>query len=125
MPRTRSPWPVALASAARRVEAWRARRTKRTIPPELWRLATELASRHGVSPVVRALRLDYYGVKRRLEGSKSPRAFVEIVPALSDAATECRVEFEDARGAKMRIAWTARGAPDIEALSRLFFGRPA
>jgi hypothetical protein len=97
------------------------------IPPELWRLAARLAAAYGVSPVARALRLDYYGLKGRLESAKAarasgsaPRAFVEIVPAPSEASPECRVEFEDARGTRMRITWTARGAPDLEALGRLF-----
>ena len=125
MSRTRSPWPPEIASAARRLEVHRRRRAKRAIPPELWGLAAELAARHGVSPVSRALRLDYYGIKKRVGAAGAPRAFVEIVAAPSDAATERRVEFEDGRGARMRVAWTARGAPDIEALSRLFLGRPA
>ena len=125
MPRTRSPWPPDLGAAARRLDVHRRRRAKRAIPTELWLLAAELAARHGVSPVSRALRLDYYEIKRRVEASRAPRAFVEIVASPAGAATECRVEFEDARGAKMRVAWTARGAPDLEALSRIFLGRPA
>ena len=124
MSRTRSPWPPELAAAVRRLDVYRRRRAKRTIPPELWRLASELAARHGASPVSRALGLGYYEIKKRVEEAQAPRAFVEIVAAPPDAGTQCRVEFEDGRGAKMRVAWKARGAPDVEALARLFLGRP-
>lgn len=124
MPRTRSPLPHDLARAAQRLDAWRSTRTTRAIPPELWRRAGGLAARHGVSPVARALRLDFYELKRRVAAARGPRAFVEIVPASSGAARECRVELEDPSGMKMRVAWEASGASDVEALARLFLGRP-
>lgn len=132
MSRTRVPLPAALAKAARQFDAWRRRRTKRVIPPDLWRLATGLAGCHGVSATARALRLDYYGLGRRLEqpapgaqaGGPAP-AFVEIVSALPASANECVVEFEDARGTRMRVTWKACGAPDLAALGRVFLGRPA
>ena len=123
MSRTKSPLPPALARAAQRLDEWRSTRTTRVISPDLWRRAAKLASRHGVSPVARALRLDFYEIKRRLAATRTPRPFVEIVPAAPHAARECRVEFEDAQGVKMRVAWDSGAAPDVEALARLFLGR--
>ena len=84
---------------------------------------------HGIACVPRGvahpLRLDYVGLKRRLEGvSKfkektkvaSP-GFVELIPA-EPAAAECVIEFESKSGGKMRIQWKGSGAPDWSSLLR-------
>ena len=65
MPRPRRPLAPDLARAARRFHAWRSVRAKRVIPEDLWRVAVDLARRHGASATVGALHLDYYGLKRR------------------------------------------------------------
>ena len=107
MARTRSRVPGALVAAARRLETWRRRRTKRVIPPEIWKRATELGRRFGVSATASALRLDYYGLKRRIDSvgkvSRSGPAFVQIGPSLSPVPSECLIEIEDARGTKLRV----------------------
>jgi hypothetical protein len=75
--------------------------------------------------VAHPLRLDYVGLKRRLEGvtklekkkkSASPR-FVELIAA-HPAAAECLIEFESKSGSKMRIQWKGSGAPDWSSLLR-------
>ena len=69
-----------IEEAQKRVEYWRATRTRRSpMPEELWALAVELARAHGVWPVVRALRLNYVALKQRLE--KTVRTDLAIVPA--------------------------------------------
>jgi hypothetical protein len=65
----------------------------------------------GIHPVARALRLDYYSLKRRVDGAASRRqspaaAFVEV--ALSPSASSCSpvesvIEMERPDGARMRI----------------------
>lgn len=56
-----------LAEAAAALTRWRdTRPLGGRIPEALWSRAVELASRHGVAKVARALRLDYVRLKRRL-----------------------------------------------------------
>jgi hypothetical protein len=99
------------------------------IPEVLWQAAVELARQHGLYAVAHPLRLDYVGLKRRLEAiSKveeketkkkkvaSPR-FVELIAA-HPAAAECVIEFESKSGGKMRIQWKGSGAPDWSNLLR-------
>jgi len=122
-----------LAKAARRFERWRARRTTRRIPEELWALAAELGARHGVSRTARALHVHYDDLKRRVlrpsdqesEEATPPPTFVEIrtAPTRADEPRTCRVELERAGGEKMRV--DLRGAYDaaLAQLVRLFLGR--
>lgn len=94
------------------------------IPEGMWQAAVELARQHGLYAVAHPLRLDYVGLKRRLEGvtklekkkSASPR-FVELMAAHPSAA-ECLIEFESKSGSKMRIQWKGSGAPDWSSLLR-------
>lgn len=59
-----------LAAGLRRVTRWRESRARPGPMPEgLWSEVVALARIHGVNPVARALRLDYYSLKRRLDGS--------------------------------------------------------
>jgi hypothetical protein len=129
MAKTASPLPAPLAHAARRFAAWRRTRTTRRIPEELWSLAAELGARYGVSRTARALRVQYYDLKKRIseEPSGAPTdegpapAFVEILTAPASVPSECVVEFEIPSGAKMRIEVKGGDAPDLAALSRVFF----
>jgi hypothetical protein len=57
-----------LARAKERFAAWRhSRAPKSRIPQALWDLAVELASSQGVHRTARALKLDYYALKERVE----------------------------------------------------------
>ena len=55
-------------------------------------------------------------------GPASAMAFVELVPSGPTCSSECIVELEDLRGAKMRIQVKGAGVPDLAALSRSFWG---
>jgi len=122
------PLPAPLAEGARRFAQWRRKRTSRTIPEELWSLATRLGVEHGVSRTCRALGVHYYDLRKRVEaagGTSSAEtaaapAFVELLPSPSGAAMEHVVELENASGAKMRIHTKGGSPPDVVALSRLF-----
>ena len=81
--------PAELTRAAARWAQWRrTRRLGARIPESLWKLALELAARHGVSRTAIALRVDYYALKKRLDAQTPPRrvgsaaapAFVELSP---------------------------------------------
>jgi hypothetical protein len=79
----------------------------------------------GVYAVAHPLRLDYMGLKKRLGGTARPRrkaakaSFVELVaPRPTTIMDGCVIEFESARGGKMRIQWNAPTAPDWASLLR-------
>ena len=82
--------------------------------------------------VAHPLRLDYMGLKKRLDGSPSPQprtvqppakghtkpAFVELVARHPATLDEFVIEFESSGGGKMRIQWKAAAAPDWSSLLR-------
>jgi hypothetical protein len=119
--------PRPLVRASQRFENWRKRGPRRRkIPDGLWDLARTLAESYGVNPTARALRLDYYDLKRRVEAARpsgppdpeTGATFVEVLPRLGG---ECVVEIEDRRGAKMTIRHP--GPVDVVALTKSFLGR--
>ena len=121
-----SDFPTALHRSQRKFEQWRQRRRPRAqIPQELWRQAAELACRYGISRTARALRLDYYSLKKHVATAARPSQrvpeFVEILPSgISGPRPECLIEVEDASGGKMRIHLQGGDMPDVAALTRVF-----
>ena len=125
--------PARLEDLRRRFEDWRRTRKVRTrIPDRLWASAVKLAGRHGIHRTARALRVDYYALKRRVEetaaanASNAPEgtdgaAFLELPAAAWVGAGECTLEFEDTGGAKLRIHLKGFESPDLAALSRSFW----
>ena len=137
--------PGGMERLRRRFDRWRETRDGRSrIPEALWASAVKAADRHGLNPTVRALRLDYYSLKKRIESDASrdgsdrrevakPAAgeirrgeFIELaMPASaglpSTSVPECILELEDPREAKMRIHLKGASAPDLAALSRSFW----
>jgi hypothetical protein len=93
------------------------------LPESVWEAAVELARQHGIYRVAQALRLDYMGLKKRLNGmvsqppSAGRTAFVELVTTPSTVA-ECVIEFESATDGKMRIQWKSTAPPDWTSLLR-------
>ena len=128
--------PAQLEEVRRRFEAWRRNRTVRTrIPDPLWAAAVKVTERHGVHRTAKALRIDYYGLKKRVEAEADSSAnvpakgdvatFVELAGPLPAGSGECLVELEDVSGAKMRVHLKGVEAPDLVALSRSFWGIPS
>jgi hypothetical protein len=95
-------------------------------------------AKYGLHPTARVLRLDYYSLKKRVEsagreprdrtttsegrrGRKSVATFVELPAPVSMGSSECILEMEDPRGAKMRIHLKGMPAPDLAGLSRSFW----
>jgi len=122
---------VALARVRTGIEAWRKTRKKRSqMPEDLWRAAAEIARVHGVNPIAEALHLNYYDLKRRVDGMGQKRpvprpAFVEIPSAAPLAASACVVEMVRPDGAKMTIRMAADGDGKLVPLSEAFWGRRA
>jgi hypothetical protein len=127
MPKSTRTVPRPLARAAERFEKWRKRGPRRRkIPDGLWDLARTLAEAYGVHRTARALRLDYYDLKGRVEaatptgaaGAEPAATFLEVLPR---PGSECVVEIEDRRGGKMTIR--LQGPVDVVALTKSFLGR--
>jgi hypothetical protein len=113
-----------------RFERWRQSRPGRSrIPQALWLSAAELARDHGLNRTARALGLDYYSLKEHLESTDAPECgpqtiapkFVELMPSASAAASECSVELENARGAKLKIQVKDASTAHLTVLSDLFW----
>jgi hypothetical protein len=122
-----------LALLRQRFAHWRQGRTGRSrIPEPLWAAAVRAANTHGLNPTARALRLDYYALKKHVEAAggasedrEAAAAFVELSGPIPADAPECIVELEDPRGAKLRVYLKGMPAPDWTALSRSFWSREA
>ncbi|HEX2941431.1 MAG TPA: hypothetical protein VHO91_10310 [Rhodopila sp.] len=127
---------AAFSRAQREIEQWRRRhRPRARLPDELWREAVELARTYGINPTARALRLDYYSLKKRLivEAGEDQRTakppaevhrapeFLEILPGgLPAQRPQCVVEIEEAGGVKLRIHLQGGDFPDVAAITRAF-----
>ena len=113
--------PEAILQLQRQLDQFRSIQPRRTkLPESLWQAAVELARQHGVYSVAPPLRLDYTGLKKRLDGVPVVRrkatkpAFVELIAP----PEECAIEFETPSGSKMRIQWKASAPPDWLSLLR-------
>jgi len=119
-----------------RLQDWRSqRKVGERIPEPLWAEAVGAARQYGVYRVCIDLRLDYAGLKRRVQGTEvtPPRSriapkFVELLtstatpPAAATQRHECVVELENARGAKMRVQLDGPGVAALAGLCSAFWG---
>lgn len=119
-----------IESVRQRLERWRRNRKQRSpIPEELWASAVDLGRSYGLAKTARALRLDYYSLKERIDAGdrQGPReiserpAFVELIPQPTAAVSECTMELENRSGARMRIHLKGSGVPDLTGLSDSFW----
>jgi hypothetical protein len=119
------PIPGAIEQLQRELDEFRSTQPHRKkLPETLWQAAVELARQHGVYSVAHPLRLDYVGLKRRLDGvpdckkKAAKPVFVELIADHSATMADCVIEFESSVGSKMRIQWKASTAPDWISLFR-------
>jgi hypothetical protein len=124
--------PQKLARGRRCFEKWRRTHKPRTrLPEPLWALAAELAREYGLNRTARTLRLDYHGLKKRIERAISDEAakpvaasqFLELRPAGLHASVECTIECEDGNGTTLRIHLQGPDLPDLTALTRSLWSR--
>jgi len=125
--------PARLEGLRGRFERWRrTRETRSRIPEALWASAVKAADTYGIHRTARALRVDYYALKKRVEGTAAvtasntpagvaPATFVELSAPAWPGSGECVLELEDAGGAKLRVHLKGFEAPDLAALSRSFW----
>ena len=123
--------PAEFRDLHRQIEQWRrVRRHREPMPAPLWSQAASLAGQHGIAPVARCLRLDYYSLKERHDAlvrtetarAEAQPAFVELALPSAVPVPECVVELEHPRGARMRIHLKGGGVPDLAVLTRSFWG---
>ena len=119
------PIPEPIAQLQRQLDQFRSTQPRRTkLPDSLWQAAVELARQHGVYPVAHPLRLDYMGLKKRLDGVPRLRrkatkpVFVELVTPDRAPLEEWVIELESSSGSKMRIQWKTTAPPDWTNLLR-------
>lgn len=122
-----SDMPAARGRVQRKIEQWRlGHRPRAPIPGQLWQEAAARARAHGINRTARALRLDYYSLKKRAalaasEPGKPPPEFLEILPGVMPAGRpECLIEVEEPSGAKLRIRLEGGDRPDVAALVGVF-----
>ena len=121
-----------LEQIERRFRRWReGRKRGERIPVALWSAAVGLAQEHGLHRIALELRVDYDGLKKRLEraggaarGGQVDTRFVELIAAPAAIAAgrcECAVELENARGAKMRVELNGDGLAGLAGVCNAFW----
>jgi len=122
--RKRREVPASLSLLGERFAVWRKTRASgQRIPESLWKSAVKLAGEHGLNRTARILNLDYYSLKKRVDGASSlaESTFVELPSSALSIVSECVIELEDAAGSRMRVQLKGQNAPDLLALSRSFW----
>jgi len=121
--RSKSDLPAKLVRGCERFEKWRSKqKTRARLPEPLWAAAVKLAHEYGINRTARALRLDYNGLKKRLESNVSdvpPQTGPEFIQLLGSELTtvaECAIECRHADGATIRIHLKGPQLPDLTAL---------
>ena len=122
--------PARLEAVRRRFEQWRqTHRPRSRLPNGLWAAAVKMAGVYGLYRTARALPVEYYSLKKRVELQSAVRgrhepgpvaAFLELPPPAPTGTCECMLELEDAAGSKMRVSLKAAAPPDLAALCRAF-----
>jgi hypothetical protein len=98
------------------------------LPESLWAAAAELAKRHGMYQTARALRLDYAGLKKRVDNhgqakrrqTTAPPSFMEFIAPGAKPVTDCTVEVESAQGNKLRLNLQTVATTELVNLIRAF-----
>jgi hypothetical protein len=119
--------PSELSAAYREIGQWRRRRghQRERMPETLWRRAAALAGEYGLNPTARALKLNYYSLKKRLAEMASeetapasaPPDFIEIPPdILKSAPVECTIEWIDGSNSTVRMHIQGAGLSELTAL---------
>jgi hypothetical protein len=123
-----------LEQLKRRFEEFRsAQRSRGRLPEALWKEAAELARCYGLNPTAQALRLDYNALKKRMavapdrakrRKKEGPApAFVELIGPGPSVTTECQVEVESEKGAKLRLELKGVATTELASLIRAFIGQ--
>lgn len=111
------------------LEAWRRTRKKgERIPEHFWQAMGELARGFGVGRVARVLGVGYHALKERTRGPGEPAesshpVFVELPLSGAVPQSECVVELEDGRGAKMILRLGLGSGTQVLSIVQAFWDR--
>lgn len=122
-----------IADVRKTFSLWRsARQKKGRLPEELWSSAVALCSRHSISEVSQALRLNYSDLQRRVNGrnggsgkTRIPEiTFVDVIGSCkaetSGSISECLLEVRDPDGFSMKMHCRGEAGVDLVSLCRIF-----
>jgi len=123
--------PALLEDVRQRFERWRrTRKVRSRIPETLWASAVEMAGTYGLHRTSKALRVNYYTLKKRVEREAAAAGvsegdavatFIELAPPARAGSCKCTLDLEDADGATMRVHLEGIATPDLTALIRSFW----
>ncbi len=125
--RSKTNIPARLARGRERFDKFRKRhKGYHRLPDSLWSAAVKLAQTYGVNRTARALRLDYSGLKKRMESTISQSSsqgaidshFIQLLPSELTAVAECAIEYRHPNGITLRIHLKGPQLPDLAALSQ-------
>jgi hypothetical protein len=125
--RLKSNIPARLARGRQRFDKFRKKhKGYHRLPELLWSAAAKLAQTYGVNRTARALRLDYSGLKKRMESAVSDPSshnatdphFIQLLPSELTAVAECAIECHQTNGTTLRIHIKGPQLPDLAALSQ-------
>jgi hypothetical protein len=129
-------YPARLEGLRQRFERWRQTHPARSrIADPLWTAAVKMAGAYGIHRTARALRINYYALKKRMERESAAASglleegasatFIELPPPAPAGSCqgisglcECTLELGDVSGAKLRVHLQGIVAPDLATLCR-------
>lgn len=119
-----------LAEVKEQFKTWRrTRKNPQPIPEKLWEAAVILSTNHSISQISEELIVDHDDLKKacikRKKNRKKvrPPTFIELEYEPPVAVSECIVELEDSRGAKMRMHFRGKTDVDLLELGKAFWRR--
>ncbi len=113
----------------------RTRKNRREpIPEQLWGAAVALTKQHSINHISKALRLNYTDLKKHIQPQNSTKqlknkklndqpTFIELNGSDAFTPSECIVEMEDSKGAKMRMCFRGKTDFDLLELGKTFWNR--
>ncbi len=107
-----------LDEAERAFEVWRLNKRGKAIPEDLWTLAVNTASDHGVTKTAERLRLNPSRLKERLERDARDNGFVELAAGDLPLGGECVLEIESAAGSRLRLMLRGASVAAVTATAR-------
>ena len=120
-----------LEEVRNQLESWRKHKInhRELMPKDLWQQAAELARKHSIATVSKALRLSYADLKERLYGpsilkhktKEKPASFMELKCDSALTAQETTLELQDLKR-DLRLKISFKGSPvfDIASLIKSF-----
>ena len=119
-----------LEEVSAQLENWRKnkRNHREPIPKNLWQAAAELARKHSINEVSKALRISYADLKDRLYGpsnskpsNKEKAPFIELKCNSALTAEETTLELQDLkRDLRLKISFKGSPSFDITTLIKVF-----